>query len=87
MFVAMKDGSHVHIDKINMDGSITSLVHVVEFGLMADEIVLYFDMDTRRLYFSDVKNDLINSVSENGSIIYMFIYNFNFENNIINNFV
>lgn len=76
MFVAMKDGYHVHIDKINMDGSITSLVHVVEFGLVADEIVLYFDIDTRRLYFSDVKNDIINSVSEDGSIIYLLKFIF-----------
>lgn len=66
MFVAMKDGFHIHIDRINMDGSITSLVHIVEFGLTANSIVLHFDMITRRLYFTDLKNGIIDSVSEDG---------------------
>jgi len=66
MFVAMKDGSHIHIDRIDMDGSIKSLIHVVEFGLTADEITLHFDMSTRRLYFTDLKNSIIGSVSEDG---------------------
>jgi len=66
MFVAMKDGSRIHIDRIDMDGSITSLVHVVEFGLTADTIILHFDMNSRRLYFSDLKNGMIDSVSEDG---------------------
>lgn len=62
----MKDGSHIHIDRIDMDGSITSLVHVVEFGLTADTIILHFDINTRRLYFADLKNNMIDSVSEDG---------------------
>lgn len=66
MYVAMNDGSHIHIDRIDMDGNIMSLVHVVEYGIIADEIVLYFDLITRRLYFTDVKNDLIDSVNEYG---------------------
>lgn len=66
MFVAMKDNSHIHIDRIDMDGNIKSLVHVVEFGLMSDEIILHFDVITRRLYFTDFKNDVIDSVNENG---------------------
>lgn len=66
MFVAMKDGFHIHIDRINMDGSITSLVHIVEFGLTANSIILHFDMITRRLYFTDLKNGIIDSVSEDG---------------------
>lgn len=66
MYVAMKYGSHIHIDRIDMDGNIMSLVHVVEYGIIADEIVLYFDLITRRLYFTDVKNDLIDSVNEDG---------------------
>lgn len=66
MFVAMKDGFHTHIDRINMDGSITSLVHIVEFGLTANSIVLHFDIITRRLYFTDLKNGIIDSVSEDG---------------------
>jgi len=66
MFVAMKDGSHIHIDRINMDGSIKSLIHVVELGLTADEIALHFDTSTRRLYFTDLKNSIIDSVSEDG---------------------
>ncbi|VVC34061.1 Hypothetical protein CINCED_3A006126 [Cinara cedri] len=66
MFVAMKDGSRIHIDKFDMDGNIMSLVHVVEYGIIADEIVLHFDLITRRLYFNDIKNDLIDSVDEDG---------------------
>jgi len=66
MFVAMKDGSRIHIDRINMDGNINSLVHIVEFGLIEEKIVLHFDMITRRLYFSDLKNGIIDSVSEDG---------------------
>lgn len=66
MFVAMKDSSHIHIDRIDMDGNIKSLVHFVEFGLVSDEIVLHFDMVTRRLYFTDLKNDVIDSVGEDG---------------------
>lgn len=66
MFVAMKDGFHIHIDRINMDGSITSLVHIVEFGLTANTIILHFDIITRRLYFTDLKNGIIDSVSEDG---------------------
>lgn len=65
----MKDNSRIHIDRIEMDGNIKSLVHVVEFGLMEDEIVLHFDMDTRRLYFTDNKNNEINSVSEDGMFL------------------
>lgn len=66
MFVAMKDGSRIHIDRIDMDGNIMSLVHVVKYGIIANEIVLHFDKITRRLYFTDVKNDLIDSVYEDG---------------------
>lgn len=66
MFVAMKDGSRIHIDRVGMDGNIKSLIHVIEFGLLADEIVLHFDMITRRLYFTDLKNGVIDSVNENG---------------------
>jgi len=65
MFVAMKDGSHIHIDRIDMDGSIKSLIHVVELGL-SDEITLHFDISTRRLYFTDFKNGIIDSVNEDG---------------------
>lgn len=66
MFVAMKDGSHVHIDRINMDGTIKSLIHFVEFGLVAENIVLHFDTFTKRLYFTDLKNDIIDSVNQDG---------------------
>lgn len=66
MFVAMKDGYHIHIDRIDMDGNIKSLIHIVEFELIADEIFLHFDMLTRRLYFTDLKTGTISSVSENG---------------------
>lgn len=62
----MKDGSRIHIDRLDMDGNIKSLVHVVEFGLTADEIILHFDINTRRLYFADLKNGIIDSVSEDG---------------------
>lgn len=62
----MKDNSRIHIDRIDMDGNIKSLVHMVEFGLMDDETVLHFDMVTRRLYFTDKKNNEINSVAEDG---------------------
>jgi len=66
MFVAMKEDSHIHIDRIDMDGSIQSLVHMVEYGLTGDEIALHFDMITRLLYFTDYKNGIIDSVSEDG---------------------
>lgn len=66
MFVAMKNGYHIHIDKMDMDGNIKSQAHIVEFGLIADEIFLHFDILTRRLYFTDLKTGIINSVSENG---------------------
>lgn len=66
MFVAMKDSSHIHIDRIDMDGNVKSLIHVVELGLTADEIVLHFDMSTRQLYFTDLKNGIIDSVNEDG---------------------
>lgn len=66
MFVAIKDGSRIHIDRVDMDGNIKSLVHIVELGLQANEIVLHFDMITRRLYFTDHKNGVIDSVNENG---------------------
>lgn len=67
MFVATKyDYRIVHIDKIDMDGNINSLVHTLEFSLMADEIFLHFDMLTRRLYFTDLKKGVIDSVNENG---------------------
>jgi len=72
MFVAMKEDSHIHIDRIDMDGSIQSLVHMVEYGLTGDEIILHFDMITRLLYFTDYKNGIIDSVSEDGD------YNINF---------
>jgi len=73
MFVAMKEDSHIHIDRIDMDGSIQSLVHMVEYGLTGDEIVLHFDMITRMLYFTDYKNGIIDSVSEDGT--YKINYN------------
>jgi len=66
MFVAMKEDSHIHIDRIDMDGSIQSLVHMVEYGLTGDEITLHFDIITRLLYFTDHKNGIIDSVSEDG---------------------
>jgi hypothetical protein len=72
MFVAMKEDSHIHIDRIDMDGSIQSLVHMVEYGLTGDEIILHFDMITRLLYFTDYKNGIIDSVSEDGD------YNINY---------
>lgn len=72
MFVAMQEDSHIHIDRIDMDGNIQSLVHVVEYGLTGDEIVLHFDMITRTLYFTNYKNGLIDSVSEDGE------YNLNY---------
>lgn len=62
----MKDSSYIHIDRIDMDGNVKSLVHIVEFGLVADEITFHFDMSSRRLYFSDLTNGVINSVNENG---------------------
>lgn len=66
MFVAMKDSSHNHINRINMDGNIKSLVHIVEYSLTAEDIVLHFDMVMRRLYFTDLKNDVIHSVNQDG---------------------
>jgi len=73
MFIAMKEDSHIHIDRIDMDGSIQSIVHMVEYGLTGDEIALHFDMITRVLYFTDYKNGIIDSVSEDGE--------FNIKNN------
>ncbi|XP_025205329.1 vitellogenin receptor [Melanaphis sacchari] len=67
MFIAMKEDSHIHIDRIDMDGSIQSLVHIVEYGLIGDEIILHFDLITRLLYFTDYKNGIIDSVSEDGT--------------------
>lgn len=73
MFVAMKDGSRIHINRIDMDGNIKSLVHIVEFGLTEDSIALHFDTSSRRLYFNDLKNGIIDSVNENGNIILLLI--------------
>jgi len=79
MFVAMKEDAHIHIDRIDMDGSIQSLVHMVEYGLTGDEIILHFDMITRLLYFTDFKNGIIDSVSEDGD------YNINYNSyNLLN---
>lgn len=76
MFVAIKEDAHIHIDRIDMDGSIQSLIHMVEYGLTGDEIILHFDTITRLLYFTDYKNGIIDSVSEDGD----YYMNYNLKN-------
>ncbi|XP_050441147.1 vitellogenin receptor [Adelges cooleyi] len=66
MFVAMKSESHLHIDRIHMDGYVKSHEHIVEMGLMGEEMVLHFDMTARRLYFTDFRNGIIESVNQDG---------------------
>ncbi|XP_050548200.1 putative vitellogenin receptor [Daktulosphaira vitifoliae] len=73
MFVAMKDGSHLHIDRINMDGNVKTLVHSVEVGLLEQEIILHFDTASRRLYFTYFQNGIIESVNQDGKIYFYFL--------------
>lgn len=62
----MKDGSHLHIDRIDMDGNAKTLIHTVEVGLLEQEIILYFDTVSRRLYYTYFHNGIIESVNKDG---------------------
>ncbi|CAH0386096.1 unnamed protein product [Bemisia tabaci] len=67
MFVIAKAHDHLHIDRINMDGSLSTLTHMTSLKLQGPDVALHYDSDSRRVYWADHSAGLIESTDTNGN--------------------
>lgn len=68
MFVIAKAHDHLHIDRINMDGSLSTLTHMTSLKLQGPDVALHYDSDSRRVYWADHSAGLIESTDTNGYV-------------------
>ena len=68
MFVAISSHDGAHIDRISMDGRVSSRIHFIENNLLGP-LSLHFDPSLDRLYWADQMRGEISSTDIDGKQI------------------